>query len=72
MKRCKYNKASLDSAIACVRKVQGDQIGYILATYYGFVIQWAKPAKWQKYVRVSVGGSFDLIEDGEIVVKPTS
>lgn len=60
VKRVRYDRGNLDSAINAAKRLQSDKTLYIFATYYGYTISRQKPPVTQKYVSVKPSGDVNL------------
>ena len=56
MKRVKYNKGNVDSAVDAAKRLKSDKPLYIFATALGFMIDTAKPPFGRKYLTVHPDG----------------
>lgn len=59
MKRVKYDRSSLDSAIEAALRLESLEPLYVFATYHGFTIDHRKPPPSQRYVTVQPDGTVE-------------
>ena len=60
--RVRFDRASIDSAIAAAKRLQSEKDQYIFATYLGYTIESRPPPGMQQYVIVHPDGTTEIVK----------